>query len=897
MKPVFKQILMLLACLFWAAWPAALAAPANDNFAAAQTLAGSLPISASGTNVDATMETNEPKPVSSSNANSVWYQWTPASSGMVTVSTNGSDFDTVLAVYTGNTLAGLSMVKADDDGGEGYRSELTTPVEAGTTYRIAVYGYSSGSSGSVSLQIRTPSGIHGKVTGPDGTTPLGYISVRAWYWDEDYEYWDWWTSTSTDENGDYLLQVSDGNYRIEFLDYNDTYAGEFHEDAETVESADDVSVVGGTTASPVNASLRNIKGGITGKVTGPDGTTPLENIRVMAWYWDEDYEYWDWWTSTYTGGNGDYQLWLPDGEYRIEFRDTGYDRYANEFYNDAETLESADKVSVVGGTIASSVNASLRELGQITGKVTGPDGTTPLGDIRVMAWYWNESWEEWDYDYSLRTEADGTYRITGLKSGNYRVQFYDHNNVYVGEYHNNAPTVESAADVAVSTGTVTGGINASLARNTTLITGKVTGPDGTTPVAGIYVTAYQWDGGYWDEIRTVTAGADGTYALGVTAGTYRLEFNDWNEEIYATEYYDNSPDFHTATDIVVAANKTVGGINASLGITPPPPVAPEITVLNGNANINGGGAVSFGNVNRGANRTVSLTIKNTGTSPLTGIFAGISGGTSADYLVTSSPAATLAPNAMTTVSVKFTPSAAGSRTTTLRIASNDADENPFVISLSGTGVSIPKIAVLNGRANLNTGSTAAFGTVTAGATKTITLTIKNTGSANLARIKASLKGGQAKQFAIVTKPAATLAPGKSTKVKITFKPKAAGARSAALWIASNDADKNPFVIKLSGKAVKGKKSKSAASPTPPAGGKVTTKRKTEGASHLVLTVDKTLNPGQTPLVEVSSDRVRWFSGRKHTVTLLDTAATLRVMDAKPVTASEKRHIRVRWLPE
>ena len=50
-------------------------------------------------------------------------------------------FDTTLAVYTGNTLAGSTVYAFDDDSGTGLRSQVVVPVKGGTTYRIKVDGF------------------------------------------------------------------------------------------------------------------------------------------------------------------------------------------------------------------------------------------------------------------------------------------------------------------------------------------------------------------------------------------------------------------------------------------------------------------------------------------------------------------------------------------------------------------------------------------------------------------------------------------------------------------------------------------------------------------------------------------------------------------------------------
>ena len=138
-------------------WEATSTGPANNNFSSPTTISGTSG-STSGSSAGATVETSEPKPSAQSNSGaSVWYKWTAPSSGTATFDTIGSNFDTVLAVYTGTALASLTEVKSDDDNGGNRTSKLTFQATSGTTYRIAVYGY-SGKTGTVKLNwsLATP---------------------------------------------------------------------------------------------------------------------------------------------------------------------------------------------------------------------------------------------------------------------------------------------------------------------------------------------------------------------------------------------------------------------------------------------------------------------------------------------------------------------------------------------------------------------------------------------------------------------------------------------------------------------------------------------------------------------------------------------------------------------
>lgn len=119
-----------------------------DDFADARTLAGS-DVSHLAHNIGATEETGEPNhggPDIAGGA-SVWYEWTAPSSGVFTADTAGSDFDTLLGVYSGTTVGGLTpLARNDDEDPEDqvYTSLVQFNAVAGTTYHLAVDGFKPG---------------------------------------------------------------------------------------------------------------------------------------------------------------------------------------------------------------------------------------------------------------------------------------------------------------------------------------------------------------------------------------------------------------------------------------------------------------------------------------------------------------------------------------------------------------------------------------------------------------------------------------------------------------------------------------------------------------------------------------------------------------------------------
>lgn len=129
-------------------------APANDDFVDAVQIAD-LPYVANQTTVGATTEANETAPCGVMGA-TVWYTYTPAEDATVSINTFDSDYDTVLAVYTGPSLEELAVVGCNDDS-QGLQSRVAFDATSGTTYHIQVGGF-YGDQGELGLNVYGLSG-------------------------------------------------------------------------------------------------------------------------------------------------------------------------------------------------------------------------------------------------------------------------------------------------------------------------------------------------------------------------------------------------------------------------------------------------------------------------------------------------------------------------------------------------------------------------------------------------------------------------------------------------------------------------------------------------------------------------------------------------------------------
>jgi hypothetical protein len=128
-------------------------------------------------------------------------------------------------------------------------------------------------------------------------------------------------------------------------------------------------------------------------------------------------------------------------------------------------------------------------------------------------------------------------------------------------------------------------------------------------------------------------------------------------------------------------------------ITPPTP-APEIHVLDGSTNIaDNTGTVSFGTTPPGTPVSKTFTVTNTGTQTLT-LTPPIS--VPAGFTLTSTfGTTTLAPGASTTFVVRLDAATNGTFSGTVSFGNDDADENPFNFTISGTVAAAPVVTIID----------------------------------------------------------------------------------------------------------------------------------------------------------------------------------------------------------
>lgn len=160
----------------------------------------------------------------------------------------------------------------------------------------------------------------------------------------------------------------------------------------------------------------------------------------------------------------------------------------------------------------------------------------------------------------------------------------------------------------------------------------------------------------------------------------------------------NAPTLEDAVFLGTPAAFKVYFHNGSTGFTTPKwynyparvlSLNPEITIRQpiGSNLVDGTANRSFGTVKRGKTGKAKIfTIKNTGSANLLDLAITKDGSHAGDFIVTGPENSYLPPGASTTFKVKFKPTAKGTRKAAIHVNSNDKNENPFDIILSGMGV-------------------------------------------------------------------------------------------------------------------------------------------------------------------------------------------------------------------
>ena len=360
------------------------------------------------------------------------------------------------------------------------------------------------------------------------------------------------------------------------------------------------------------------------------------------------------------------------------------------------TLGAIENLSI-GGEIQNWVTGNAQNKADATLNYQIDSGEwTPL----AMKWY--KKPENNNYYHTLTSGSDMTAQtvdISGMAAGTHTLKVYFSQDTSATSV--NEPSVNglSGGKIFDSNGgddyEVSFTIAATLSRTPTSLSGFSTVAGTASEAKSFSVTATHLNGNL-----TVTPPTG--YEVSTTSATDGFESSktlsrDANNKVTGQTVYVRLKSSASAGTYNGNVSITGGGTSGTtVALTGSVAAAvPEIDVESSHA---------FGTMTAGQSKTETITVRNTGTGPLT--ISGVTfSGTGNGYCSVSPTTATVAAGGSQNLSVTFAPTAAGSYSVTMNIANNDSDENPKAVTLTATVAPVaPGVTLSSSTAKSITGS-------------------------------------------------------------------------------------------------------------------------------------------------------------------------------------------------
>jgi Carboxypeptidase regulatory-like domain len=330
------------------------------------------------------------------------------------------------------------------------------------------------------------------------------------------------------------------------------------------------------------AATAAFTGSISGTVTDAETAEPVEGLEVCLWPFQGEEEL----ECVVTGSAGEYEFSeLEPGEYEVEFwgRSLGY---VEQFWNGKAHWWESDPI-VVESEPVTGIDAAMVLGGTIEGTVTEAAGGAPVTEVEVCAWdFVNERSAG-----CTETEADGTYALQALPTGEYQIEFWPYEGNLLTQLYDHKYDWTEADVLSVEAGEVVSGIDAELDAGGT-ISGTVYSAATGTPLKWIYVCSVEAASG--ELLNCTETDWGGNYALerhppGSYKVVFSIDFEEWFEEDleeeddgYATQFWDNQTTLASATPISLGLSQAISGIDAHLASSTPvvqPPAGGGTTTI------------------------------------------------------------------------------------------------------------------------------------------------------------------------------------------------------------------------------------------------------------------------------------------------------------------------------
>ncbi|HET7311769.1 MAG TPA: carboxypeptidase regulatory-like domain-containing protein [Mycobacteriales bacterium] len=297
-------------------------------------------------------------------------------------------------------------------------------------------------------------------------------------------------------------------------------------------------------AAPASAS----GGSISGRVTLPSGQAAGDIcVHAAPWFSGTD-------GFATTGADGSYQISVPDGTYKVEFKDCGSSQNLVTGWWPQKLDENQATTLTVSGAPLTGIDEQMVQGGRIVGRVLDRQGL-PISDAQVLLQA--PGVDGYSGLEMTRTSTDGAYVLPGVAPGSWQL-LAERQPTYAGTFSGDTDDPKSAALFDVTAGAATTASDIHMGRAAT-ISGTVLDELGN-PRAGVCVSA--WGSAETVELTGAQTASDGSYTLtGVYPGTDRVSVSACQG---ALAWYQDGDSYAHATPIDVGEGAAVSGIDMTL---------------------------------------------------------------------------------------------------------------------------------------------------------------------------------------------------------------------------------------------------------------------------------------------------------------------------------------------
>lgn len=379
-------------------------------------------------------------------------------------------------------------------------------VVAGTggTVFLSIEGYFGDEIGPYRLSVNLAGGVFGSVLKQaDGyPAPAAYVSAHR---ENEWGGWDWIGDAECTPGGDFeLAGLPEGEYLLEFGDYNGAFLVEYWDGALDLQDAQPVTVEPGAAGGPYDVELEPYRPRgtsiIRGQVTASEDGRSLEGIEVSLFYGDYYGASRTLLATMTTDAAGAFSaMHLPQGVYSVRYSDPN-GVYATECFDNKFSIDTAMHWLAVGATMT--CNASLDRPTTAAVNVVDRDTGLPVVGASVALY---PGGADPRYTASLAigvTNAAGQCEFPGLTQGSYRVHLLP----APGDTH-----LAEFVDFVASTPGGQSEVTASLVLASSL-QGQVTDEVDGAAIPGVHVEVISVNPTKW--VGEATTGADGSYSVG-----------------------------------------------------------------------------------------------------------------------------------------------------------------------------------------------------------------------------------------------------------------------------------------------------------------------------------------------------------------------------------------------